>query len=141
MHRLNTEPAKKSSLTLLSLGPPRGELAHDAAAKREHADYEDHSGDHRYPLAERSEVILETVFARRERRLQAEEVQHLRERERDHGEVDALTPDREQAGDQPQHRGRGGPERDCRFGRQAPDSRGVRGYVAAHAEEHRMAER
>src|SRR5438105_10851697 len=39
---------------------------------------------------------LNTVFAVSERRLQTEEVHHLREREGDHGEVDALATDRQQ---------------------------------------------
>ena len=83
---------------------------------------------------------LNAVFAVSERRLQTEEVHHLREREGDHGEVDALATDRQQTRDQPQQRRRRGPERDRGLGWQAPDFRGVRAHIARHAEEHRVAE-
>ena len=48
---------------------------------------------------------LDAVLAVRERRLQVEEEDHLRERERDHREVDALAADRERAGDDAEQRG------------------------------------
>ena len=41
---------------------------------------------------------LDAVFAAGELRLQREEEHHLRERERDHREIDALAADRERAG-------------------------------------------
>jgi hypothetical protein len=44
---------------------------------------------------------LDAVLAAGEGRLQREEVEHLRERQRHHGEVDALPPDRDRAGDEP----------------------------------------
>ena len=46
---------------------------------------------------------LDAVLAAGEFRLQREEIHHLRERQRDHGEVDALPADREPAGDEAEH--------------------------------------
>src|SRR5258706_1644196 len=43
---------------------------------------------------------LDAILAPRERRLQIEEVHHLRERERDHREVDPLPPSREEPGNE-----------------------------------------
>src|SRR3546814_5130768 len=45
---------------------------------------------------------LDAVLAAGERRLQREKVDHLREGERDHGEIDALAADRQRADDQAQ---------------------------------------
>ena len=53
-----------------------------------------------------------------ERRLQVEEIQHLRQRQRDHGEIDALAADRDEAGDDAEH----GRPRRCRPG--SPSSGG-----------------
>ena len=49
---------------------------------------------------------LDAVLAAGEFRLQREEEHHLRQRQRDHGEVDALPADRERAGDEAEHRAR-----------------------------------
>ena len=84
---------------------------------------------------------LDAVLAAGERRLQAEEVHHLRQRQRDHREVDALAADRQQPGDDAQQRRGRRAQQDRELRRQAPDLRGVRADVAGHAEEHRMAER
>jgi hypothetical protein len=72
--------------------------------------------------------------------LHVEEEHHLREREGDHREVDALAPDREEAGDEPERRGRGGTGDDRELRREAPDLRRVRADVARRPEEHRVAE-
>jgi hypothetical protein len=48
---------------------------------------------------------LQAVFAAGERRLQADEVHHLRHRQRDHREVDALAADRDQADQQAEQAG------------------------------------
>ncbi len=76
----------------------------------------------------------------RERRLDAEEIDHLRQRHRDHREIDAGAADRQRPGDET-HRGG---DRDAAEDRQQrielPDFRGVRGDIACHAEEHRVAE-
>ena len=50
---------------------------------------------------------LDAVLAVGERRLQAEEVEHLRERQGDHREVDALAADGEEADDEAEERGAG----------------------------------
>ena len=49
---------------------------------------------------------LDAVLAAGELRLQREEEHHLRQRQRDHGEIDALAADRERAGDDAEHRRR-----------------------------------
>ena len=84
---------------------------------------------------------LDAVLAAGERRLQVEEEDHLRERQRDHREVDALAADREQPGDDAEQRGRRGAEQDRELGRKAPDLGRVGRDVAGRAEEHRVAER
>jgi hypothetical protein len=60
---------------------------------------------------------LDAVLAAGEGRLQREEEDHLREGQRDHGEVDALPADRERAEDEPSTRARR-----CRRGWRAPAS-------------------
>ena len=76
-----------------------------------------------------------------ERRLDAEEIDHLRQRDRDHREVDALAADRERAGDQPEHGRAGDAGEDRQLGIEPPDLRRVRADIARHAQEHRVAER
>jgi hypothetical protein len=83
---------------------------------------------------------LDPVLAVGERRLQVEEIDHLRQRERDHREVDALAADREQACHNTE---RGCSERPCqdrKLGRPSPFLRGVRAHVSRSAEEHRVPE-
>ena len=82
---------------------------------------------------------LDAVLAAGERRLQAEEEDHLRERQRDHREVDALAADGEQPREHAEHGGRGRPGEDRELRRQAPDLRRVGRDVAGHAQEHRRA--
>ena len=57
---------------------------------------------------------LDAVLAAREGRLQAEEEHHLRERQRDHREVDALAADGEQPREHAEHGGRGRARRGSR---------------------------
>ena len=86
--------------------------------------------------------LLDAVLAAGERRLQAEEIDHLRQRQRDHGEVDAGPADRQVAEEQPQHRA--GQRRRAMIathGVDVPELHGPGGDVAAHAEERRVAER
>ena len=48
--------------------------------------------------------VLQAVLAAGERRLQAEEINHLRQGQRDHREIDALPADRDRSRDQAQRR-------------------------------------
>jgi hypothetical protein len=84
---------------------------------------------------------LQAVFPARERRLQEEEVQHLRQRQRDHREVDARAADGQQA-EQQAHAGRAQHADDQPHRRrQAPDLQHVAGHVGRGAQEGRVAER
>jgi hypothetical protein len=83
---------------------------------------------------------LNAVLAVGERRLETEEIHHLRERQGDHREVDALAPDRHQSGNQPQQRRRRHAQRDRELGRHSPHLGCVRRHVAGHAEEHGVPE-
>ena len=83
---------------------------------------------------------LDAVLAASELGLQAEEVDHLRQGQRDHREVDALPADRQQAGTDAQHRRAAGAEQDRQLGRQAPHLGRMRRGIAGGAEEHRVAE-
>ena len=84
---------------------------------------------------------LQAVLAAGERRLQVDEVQHLRERERDHREVDPLAPDRERPHQVAEHRGSEHAREDAELGRETHDLGRMAGDVARGAEEHRVAER
>ena len=84
---------------------------------------------------------LDAVLAAGERRLQAEEEHHLRERQRDHREIDALPADGERAADEPQRRGGEHAERDRGLRREAPGLGRIGGNIARRAEEHRVPER
>ena len=95
--------------------------------------------DHAEELAARHR--LDAVLAAGERRLEGVEEDHLRERERDHREVDALAPNREQAREHAEHRGRRHPRQDGELGRESPHLGRMRREIARHAEEHRVAER
>src|SRR5262249_54390416 len=84
--------------------------------------------------------LLDAVLAAGERGAQAEEVEHLRQREGDHREVDPLAPDRQRADDQAE-RGRG--DRRAEDGElrvPAPALRRVRREVAGGAEVEGVAE-
>ena len=80
---------------------------------------------HRHVVAQRDDAeqrcarhLLDAVLAAGERRLQAEEIHHLRQRQRDHREVDAGAADRQPAERRAQ-RGAGQPaQQDAELGRQ-----------------------
>ena len=91
------------------LAERRGDDAHDA----QEAGHEDrqHHVVHGRVRGERQQAeqlaarhALQAVLAAGERRLQADEEHHLRQRQRDHGEVDALAADGDQPEDQAQQR-------------------------------------
>ena len=82
---------------------------------------------------------LDAVLAAGELRAQAVEVEHLRQRERDHREIDALAPDGDDADHQPQRGAHRHREEDRELGWPSPDQRRVRARVAGSAEEERMA--
>src|SRR5262249_46463488 len=84
---------------------------------------------------------LDTILAVRERRLDGEEVHHLRQRERDHGKVDALPTDREGAHDRAEAGGGGGSRQDCELLREAPYLGRMRAYIARPAEDQCVSER
>src|SRR6478752_1216275 len=84
---------------------------------------------------------LNAVLAVGERRLDGEEVHHLRQSEGDHGEIDALPADRERADDSAEPGGGHGPARDREFRREAPDLGGVSADIARPTEEQGVAER
>ena len=73
--------------------------------------------------------------------LQTEKVDHLRQRQRDHGEVDALATNGKQSGDDAEQGRCRRPHRDGKLGREAPHLRGMRGGISGHSEKHRVAER
>ena len=52
-----------------------------------------------------------------ERGLQIDEIEQLRQRQRDHREIDALAADRDQSGDDGKPGGGGGTGKDAEFGR------------------------
>lgn len=76
----------------------------------------------------------------RERRLDTEEVDHLREGERDHGEVDALTADRQRARHQADQGRAADAGQQAEFGRHVPGLHDMAEEVARRAEEHGVAE-
>ena len=84
---------------------------------------------------------LDAVLAAGEFRAQAVEVEHLRQRQRDHGEVDALPADGDEPHHQPEHGAHRHGEEDRQLRRPAPDHGRVRARVAGAAEEQRVAER
>ena len=94
-------------------------------------DAEEHAARHR----------LDAVLAVRERRLQVEEKDHLRERQRDHREVDALAADRERAGDDAEQRAASVPNGIAASGGQPHTFAACAHDVSGGAEEHRVAER
>jgi len=84
---------------------------------------------------------LDAVLAMGEGRLQIDEEQQLRQRQRDHGEIDALAADRDQAGDDAKPAGRQHADDDADLGGDAPHLQRMGRGVAGGAEEHGMAER
>src|SRR6266850_2842765 len=83
---------------------------------------------------------LDTVFAMGERRLQIDEIQQLRQSQRDHREIDALTPDSNEACDDAKPGGTGGADQNSKLGRKAPDLHRMRGDVARGTQKHRVTE-
>ena len=121
----------------------------DDAVDEEEARREDreHGVVHRERRVERQQAEelaarhrLDAVLAAGERRLQGEEEDHLREGQRDHGEVDALAANRRQPGDQAKRRRRRGAGEDRQLRREAPHLGGVRADVARRAEKHGVPE-
>ena len=112
---------------------------------------EEHGGDdpvHRHVVGQVDEAeqiaarhLLDAVLAAGERCFQAEEVDHLRQRQRDHGEVDAGAADRQIAEHQAQRRAGQPAEGDREERVEVPELHGPGGDVAAHAEKRRVAER
>ena len=82
---------------------------------------------------------LDAVLAAGELRAQAVEVEHLRQRERDHREVDALAADGDDANPQAQRSTHPHREEDRELGWPSPGQRRVRARVAGSAEEEGMA--
>ena len=121
---------------------------HDAP-DQQHTEHEDaqHEDVHRRRVrqVDHSEQVpaghcLDAVLAAGEWRLQIEEVHHLRQRERDHREVDALAPDGQHAGDDREHGRAAGREQHGQLRGEPPDLGRVRSCVAGGAEEHRVPE-
>ncbi len=83
---------------------------------------------------------LDAVLAAGEGHLKGKEIDHLREGQRHHGEIDPLPPDRQRADDQPQQSGGHGAGKDRQFRRQSPDFRGMGGNIACPAEIGRVPE-
>ena len=71
---------------------------------------------------------LNAVLATGERRFDREEIHHLRQRQRDHREIDALAADGEGAGDEPEPGSECGADQNGEFRRQVPRF----GCVGAH---------
>jgi hypothetical protein len=83
---------------------------------------------------------LQAVLAAGEGRLQAEEVHHLRQRQGDHGEVDALPADGDQPEHQPEQRRADDAGQDAQLRRPALRLDEPARDVAGEAEERGMAE-
>ncbi len=78
---------------------------------------------------------LNAVFALGELRLKAEEIEHVGQRQRDHGEIDALTADGNEAHDQAQQCRARNPDQDAEFRWYAPLLHRMRREVGRSAEE------
>ena len=76
-----------------------------------------------------------------EGRLQIDEIQKLRQRERDHRKIDALAPDGDKAGDDAESGGCRGTDQNSELRRDTPDLQGVGADVACGPQKHRVAER
>ena len=113
--------------------PRQEDRQHDKVHRERLAQVEDtqeHAAGHR----------LDAILAVRERRLEVKEVDHLRERERDVGEVDALAPDRERSDHHAESSRHRGARQDGELGRPSQDLGRVRRDVARGPEEDRVAE-
>src|SRR5690606_2659793 len=78
---------------------------------------------------------LDAVLASGERRLHAEEEEHLRQRQRDHREIDALPPYGEEPHDEAEHGRTGDTDQYADLRRQAPDLDGMGGEIGRPPEE------
>ena len=122
---------------------------HDSVDQQERADeYRQHHEIHRCRVREvdKAEKFaaghrLNAVFAAGEGRLQAEKINHLGNRQRDHREIDALTTNCQQADDDAQQGGRQRARKDRHFRWPSPDLGGMGAHVAGRAQEHGVAER
>ena len=85
-------------------------------------------------------VCLQAPFTGGEDGLQGDEEHHLRQRQGDHGEVDALAADGDQAEHQPEQRPRDQAGQQAELRRPALDLDDIAGDVRGEAEERRMAE-
>src|SRR3546814_6940090 len=79
--------------------------------------------------------VLDAVLAVGERSLQAEEKEHLRQRQGDHRRVDTLPADRQEADDQPEKRRAGNADENAQLRRQPPFLHRVGGEIRRAAEE------
>src|SRR5229473_1083509 len=84
---------------------------------------------------------LDAVLASGEARSQIKEISHLRQRQGDHREVDALAANGNRAYHRPDRRGERCTEKDRQFRRQPPHLRGMGRRVSRRAEEQGVAER
>ncbi len=83
---------------------------------------------------------LQAVLSMSERRLQAEEIEHLRQGECDHGEIDALSANGEKADDKAEESGTGHADDQTNFRCDTPFLHGIGGEIGGAAKECRMAE-
>src|SRR5260370_1202218 len=105
------------------------EAADDAIDQQEAAEDDDQHGDIHVGLVGKiddpeqlsARHRLDAVLAMRERRLNGEEVHHLRQGERDHGKIDALATDRECADNYAEPGGGSGSQADRELRREAPN--------------------
>ena len=118
----------------------------DQKQRRQHDDEDEHIHVHLMAEIDQAEQPparhrLDAVLAAGEFHPQRHEIHHLRQRQRDHGEIDALAADGDDAGDDAKARGgrRAGQDRQLR--RQAPGLGGIGCEIARPAEIKRMTER
>jgi len=83
---------------------------------------------------------LNAIFTASEGGLQAEEVDHLRQCQRDHGEVNALTANGDPTKNRPLHAGQKRAHDDGKLRRKPPNLGAMRCNIAAHAKIGRMTE-
>src|ERR1700733_11553681 len=83
---------------------------------------------------------LDAVLTMRERDFEAEEIDHLRQGQRDHREIDALPANGERADDGAERAGGKGCSDNAEFRRPSPDLGDMGAEIGRRPEEHRMAE-
>ena len=84
---------------------------------------------------------LDAIFGVSERRLNAEKINHLRQRQCHHRKVDALPPHRKPANEVTDHRRAGGAKQYRQFGRPAPNLGGMPTNVGGQTEKHGVTKR